>query len=50
MLWRDNRLNDVGDIIYIGECLDAKEDVVEGLLGRLCGFFGCFDDCIMLGE
>jgi hypothetical protein len=32
VLWRDDRLNNVGDIIYVGECLDAKEDVVKGLL------------------
>jgi hypothetical protein len=44
VLWRDDRLDDVGDIIYIGECLDAKEDVIKGLLGGVCGIFGCSDD------
>lgn len=48
MLWRDDRLDDVGDIIYIGECLDAKEDVVKGLLRGMCGVLGCSDDCGVL--
>lgn len=48
MLWRDDRLDDVGDIIYIGECFDAKQDVVEGLLGGMCGIFRCADDWAVL--
>jgi hypothetical protein len=50
VLWRDDRLDDVGDIVYIGKCLDAKEDVVKGLLGGVCGLFRCSDDCILLEE
>ena len=48
MLWRDDRLDDVGDIIYVGECFDAEEDVVEGLLGGMCGIFRCADNCTVL--
>lgn len=44
MLRGDDRLDDVGDIVYIGEGLDAEEDVVERLLGRMGGIFGCADD------
>ena len=46
MLWRDDRLDDVGNVIYVGKGFDAEENVVEGLLGRVCGIFGCSDDCI----
>jgi hypothetical protein len=48
VLWRDDRFDDVGDIIYIGECFDAKKDVVKGLLGGMCGVFRCSDDCAVL--
>ena len=43
MLGRDDRLNDGGKIIYIGESLYTKEDVVEatGLSGSV---FGCSND------
>jgi hypothetical protein len=44
VLWRDDRLDDVGDVIYVREGFDAEEDVVEGLLGRLCGIFRGPDD------
>lgn len=45
MLWRDDRLDDVGDVVDVGQCFDAEEDVVEGLLGRMRGILGCPDDC-----
>jgi hypothetical protein len=45
MLRRDDRLDDVGDIVYIRQGLYAKEDVVKRLLGRMGGIFGGADDC-----
>lgn len=45
MLRRDDRLNDVGNIVYIGQGFYAKEDVVKWLLGRMRGIFGSADDC-----
>ena len=45
VLWCDDRLDNVGDVIYVREGFHAKEDVVEGLFGRMCGIFGCSDDC-----
>jgi hypothetical protein len=44
VLGRNDRLDDVGDIVYIGEGLDAEENVVEGLLRRMGGIFGRSDD------
>ena len=45
MLRGDDRLDDVGDIVYIGQGFYAKEDVIKRLLGRMGGIFGCADDC-----
>jgi len=45
VLGRNDGLDDVGDIVYIGKGLDAEEDVVEGLLGRMGGIFGRSHDC-----
>jgi hypothetical protein len=45
MLRRDDRLNDVGNVVYIGQGFYAKEDVVKRLLGRMRGIFGGADDC-----
>jgi hypothetical protein len=45
MLRRDDRLDDVGNIVYIGQGFYAKEDVVKWLLGRMGGIFGSADDC-----
>jgi hypothetical protein len=45
VLWGNDRLDDVGDIIYVGESLDAEENVVKRLLRRMCGIFGCSDNC-----
>ena len=44
VLGRDDRLDDVGDIVYIGEGLDAEENVVEWLFGRMCSVFGGADN------
>lgn len=46
MLGRDDGLDDVGDIVYIGEGLDAEEDVVEWLFGRMCSVFGGSDNWV----
>jgi hypothetical protein len=48
MLRRDDRLDDVGDIVYIRQGLYAKEDVVKRLLGRMGGIFGGADDSMRL--
>jgi len=45
MLWGDDRLDDIGDVVDVGEGLDAEQDIIEGLLGRMCGVFGCSNDC-----
>lgn len=45
MLRRDDRLDDVGNIVYIRQGFYAKEDVVKWLLGRMGGIFGSADDC-----
>jgi hypothetical protein len=45
VLRRDDRLDDVGDIVYIRQGFDAEEDVIKRLLGRMGGIFGCADDC-----
>jgi hypothetical protein len=44
VLWRDDRLDDVGDVIYVREGFYAEEDVVEGLLRRMRGIFRGPDD------
>jgi hypothetical protein len=44
MLGRNDRLDDVGDIVYIRKGFYAEEDVVERLFGRMGGIFGCSDD------
>lgn len=44
MLRGDDRLDDVGDIVYIGQGFYAKKDVIKRLLGRMGGIFGCADD------
>lgn len=49
MLRRYDRLDDICNIVYIGECLHAEEDVVEWLFRRMCGIFGCSHDCSRLG-
>lgn len=35
----DDRFDDVGNIVYIWEGLDAEKHVVERLLGRMSGIF-----------
>ena len=45
VLGRDDRLDDVGNIVYIGQGFYAKENIVKGLLGRMGGIFGSADDC-----
>jgi hypothetical protein len=45
VLGRHDRFDDVGDIVDVGEGFDAKQNVVEWLLGRMGGIFGCADDC-----
>jgi hypothetical protein len=45
VLWGDDRLDDIGNIIYIRESLYAEEDIVERLLGRMGGIFRSSDDC-----
>jgi hypothetical protein len=44
MLRRNDRLDDVGDIVYIGKGFYAEEDVVKRLFGRMGGIFGCSHD------
>jgi hypothetical protein len=48
MLRRDDRLDDVGNIVYIRQGFYAKEDVVKRLLGRMGGIFGSADDSMGL--
>ena len=45
MLGRDDRLDDVGDIVYVREGFYAEEDIVKGLLGRMGGIFRGANDC-----
>jgi hypothetical protein len=45
MLRRDDRLDDVGDIVYIRQGFYAKQDVIKRLLGRMGGIFGGADYC-----
>jgi hypothetical protein len=45
VLGRDDRLDDVGDIVYVRESFYAEEDIVKGLLGRMGGIFGGANDC-----
>lgn len=45
MLGRDDRLDDVGDIVYVGQGFDAEENIVKGLLGRMGGIFGSSNNC-----
>jgi hypothetical protein len=35
-----DRLNNVGQVVYIGKCFDAEEDVIEGRLLASCLFGG----------
>lgn len=44
VLRRDDGLDDVGDIVYIGEGFDAEEDVVEWLFRRMGSVFWCADN------
>jgi hypothetical protein len=45
VLGRDNRLDDVGDIVYVRKSFYAKEDIIKGLFGRMGGIFGGSNDC-----
>jgi hypothetical protein len=45
MLWGNDRLDDVGDVVYIRKGFNTEEDIVEGLFGRMCGIFGRSNDC-----
>ena len=45
MLRRDDRLDDVGDIVYIRQGLYAEEDVVEWLFRRMRSVFWCSNNC-----
>ena len=44
MLRRDDRLDDVGDIVYIGESFYAEQYVVKRLFGRMGGILRGSDD------
>ena len=45
MLGGDDRLDDVGDIVYVRQGFDAEKNIVKGLLGRMGGIFGGSNDC-----
>lgn len=45
VLGRDNRLDDVGDIVYVRKSFYAKEDIIKGLFGRMGGILGGSNDC-----
>ena len=45
MLGGDDRLDDVGNVVYIWEGFYAKENIIKGLLGRMSGILGCSHDC-----
>jgi hypothetical protein len=45
VLWGNDRLDDVGNIVYIWESFYAEKDIVERLLGRMGGIFRSSDDC-----
>ena len=40
----DDGFDNVGNIVYIGEGLDAEKHVVERLLGRMGGIFRSAND------
>lgn len=46
MLGRHDRLNDGGDVVDVGQGLDAEEDVVKGCFRAACGLFGGAYDCV----
>lgn len=45
MLWRDDGLNDGGEVVNIGERFDTEDDVVERCSRSAGGFFGRANDC-----
>ncbi len=45
MLGRNDGIDYGGEIVDVGEGFDAEDDVVEGALLSICGFFGLSDDC-----
>lgn len=48
MLWRNDGFDDVSDVVYIGKCFDAEQDVIKGLFGGVCGFLWCSNDSVWL--
>jgi hypothetical protein len=48
VLGRDNRLDDVGDIVYVRKSFYAKEDIIKGLFGRMGSIFGGSNDSMGL--
>ena len=45
MLGRDDRLDDVGDIVYVRQGFYAEKNIIKGLLGRMGGIFRGSNDC-----
>src|SRR5579859_7300636 len=41
VLWSDNGFDNAGEIVYIWESFHAKQDVVEGLIFRVCRILRC---------
>jgi len=50
MLGRNDRLDDIGEAIDIGESLDAEYNVVEGWCASRDSIFGTWDDCRTLAS
>lgn len=45
MLRRDDGLDDGCEVVDIGQCFDAEDDIVEGGARGARGLFGSADDC-----
>jgi hypothetical protein len=45
VLGGDDRLDNVGDIVYVREGFDAEKNIIKRLFGRMGGIFGGSNDC-----
>ena len=50
MLGSNDRIDDRGQVVDVGESLYTQDDVVEGAIFARGRFFGCPDDCITLSS
>ena len=49
VLWRDNALDYGGEIVDIGQCFNAENDIIERRSGGAGGFLWSPDDCVTVG-